>query len=322
MNYLKIYCNLIRKAEKRGYTKKIAKELKIYVEGHHIFPISIFGKNKRIVYLTAKEHYIAHCLLERIYLKRYGDKDPRTHKMINAHIIMGGSNKKCSPKYINSHLYERAKIRKSQIPITEEMRLQMSINRTGSKWWYKGEKTKFSKECPGDGWEMGRPGINIGRKLTEETKDKIRNLNIGKKLSPESIESASEKKRGRICWNNGKENKMSKDCPGEGWVKGKGIYWTNGKDQIISLNQPGSEWVEGTVTNFNLLTPEQIKILVESSGNQISVLAKEWGIDKGKLSIIKYKIKSNKSKYLCAILEKFELENKMNQKFDKEGKCD
>jgi len=37
MNYLKVYCNLIRKAENRtppeGYTEK-----------HHIFPKSIFGR--------------------------------------------------------------------------------------------------------------------------------------------------------------------------------------------------------------------------------------------------------------------------------------
>jgi hypothetical protein len=41
MNYLKHYCNLIRKAENRvppeGYTEK-----------HHTFPKSIFGKNNRV----------------------------------------------------------------------------------------------------------------------------------------------------------------------------------------------------------------------------------------------------------------------------------
>lgn len=58
MNYLKIYCNLIRKVEQRGYTKKKAKELGVYVEGHHTFPKSIFGKNNRIVYLTGREHFL------------------------------------------------------------------------------------------------------------------------------------------------------------------------------------------------------------------------------------------------------------------------
>ena len=32
MNYLGIYCNFMRKAEKRGYTKKKAKELGVLIE--------------------------------------------------------------------------------------------------------------------------------------------------------------------------------------------------------------------------------------------------------------------------------------------------
>lgn len=113
MNYLKIYISLIRKAEKRNYSKKTTKELGIYLEGHHTFPKSIFGKNNRIVYLTAREHYIAHALLERIYIKRYGMKDLRTIKMTHAHILM--SNKKQSKhRYINSRLYESAKIKLSE----------------------------------------------------------------------------------------------------------------------------------------------------------------------------------------------------------------
>ena len=108
MNYLKVYCNLIRKAEKRGYTKKKTEEVELYVEGHHIFPVSIFGKKKRIVYLTAREHYVAHILLERICINRYGLHHWKTKKMINAHIIMGGRG-----KYNNSYLYENSRKRYS-----------------------------------------------------------------------------------------------------------------------------------------------------------------------------------------------------------------
>lgn len=101
MNYLKVYCNLIRKAENRtppeGYTEK-----------HHTFPVSIFGKNNRIVVLTAREHYIAHALLEKAFIKRYGLHHYRTQKMNNAHILMKSS---C---YCNSYLYENARIRRSE----------------------------------------------------------------------------------------------------------------------------------------------------------------------------------------------------------------
>ena len=77
MNYLKHYCNLIRKAETRtppeGYTEK-----------HHTFPVSIFGNNKRIVILTAREHYIAHLLLWKGFGKRYGKDGQKTIKMFYA----------------------------------------------------------------------------------------------------------------------------------------------------------------------------------------------------------------------------------------------
>ena len=49
MNYLKVYCNLIRKAENRTTPEG-------YIEKHHTFPKSIFGNNKRIVVLAAKNH--------------------------------------------------------------------------------------------------------------------------------------------------------------------------------------------------------------------------------------------------------------------------
>jgi hypothetical protein len=103
MNYLKHYCCLIRKAENRtppeGYTEK-----------HHIFPVSIYGKNNRVVILTAREHYIAHALLEKIFIKRCGLKHYKTIKMTLAHSGMRGNG-----GYINSYLYEGAKMRRSEI---------------------------------------------------------------------------------------------------------------------------------------------------------------------------------------------------------------
>jgi hypothetical protein len=118
MNYLKVYCNLIRKAENRtppeGYTEK-----------HHTFPKSIFGKNDRIVILTGREHYIAHALLEKIYIKRCGIGNLKTKKMINAVICMKGNN-----KYYNSFLYEQSRKRFSyfmkNVPKSKEQREKMS----------------------------------------------------------------------------------------------------------------------------------------------------------------------------------------------------
>jgi len=135
MNYLKVYCNLIRKAEQRSYTKKKAKELDLYVEGHHTFPISIFGKNKRIVYLTAREHYIAHALLEKICISRYGLYHNKTIKMNQAFCSMNAKNNK-QVKYI-SKLYEfskrRMSILKTGVKFSEERKNKISDALKGIK---------------------------------------------------------------------------------------------------------------------------------------------------------------------------------------------
>jgi len=79
MNYLKIYINLC----KRGKLRLSSEKDQIY-EKHHVFPVSIFGKNKFTVKLTAREHYIAHKLLIKICIKRYGLKHEYSRKMLLA----------------------------------------------------------------------------------------------------------------------------------------------------------------------------------------------------------------------------------------------
>ena len=103
MNYLKHYIKLIRKAESRDGIPE-------YTEWHHIFPKSIYGKNNKVVALTLREHYIAHALLEKIFIKRYGKKDSRTLKMTRTFYMMNNYNNKLS-RYFNSKLYESSKIR-------------------------------------------------------------------------------------------------------------------------------------------------------------------------------------------------------------------
>jgi hypothetical protein len=50
----------------------------IYSEKHHIFPKSIFGPNNFVVTLTAREHFIAHKLLYKIYQIRFGKTHSNT----------------------------------------------------------------------------------------------------------------------------------------------------------------------------------------------------------------------------------------------------
>jgi hypothetical protein len=152
MNYLKVYCNLIRKAENRtppeGYTEK-----------HHTFPKSIFGNNNKIVVLTAREHYIAHLLLEKICIKRYGIGDNKTRKMTLACVMMRNR----SEKY-NSHLYEEVRKRYSQ-----NMKERM-----------KGENNP-----------------SYGVPCTEDRKQKIREKHLGRKASQETKDKMSMTRKGR-----------------------------------------------------------------------------------------------------------------------------
>lgn len=66
MNYLKHYNNLISRAKSR--------KLNCYIERHHIIPKCMGGVDDdfNLVYLTAREHFIAHLLLLKIYPKQYG----------------------------------------------------------------------------------------------------------------------------------------------------------------------------------------------------------------------------------------------------------
>jgi hypothetical protein len=63
MNYKYHYEELIRKYG------RCEKPEGVYTEGHHILPKSMGGSNesKNIVYLTAREHYLAHFLLWKLH---------------------------------------------------------------------------------------------------------------------------------------------------------------------------------------------------------------------------------------------------------------
>lgn len=278
MNYLKHYCNLIRKSENRtppeGYTEK-----------HHVFPISIFGKNNRVVVLTGREHYIAHALLEKIFITRYGLKDKRSIKMIYAHSGMKGNG-----GYINSHLFEGAKKRRSEsmkgkswYTPNEEQKENMRQRRLGTKA-SKETKNKMSEAHLGkklgpfsekhkENMRGKRPNISgerhprYNQKLSPENKQKLLTANIGRKLSLEHKEKLSlARKEKQMKENNGmygkfwitdgtlKNNKVinNEEKIPDGWYKGrvsgtgKNKWWVN-NEGITKFQQecPGVGWKRG-----------------------------------------------------------------------------
>jgi len=66
MDYKKVYDQIIEKARPRGLDKKV---LQGYHEIHHILPVCMGGKDlpSNLVALTAREHFVCHMLLWKIY---------------------------------------------------------------------------------------------------------------------------------------------------------------------------------------------------------------------------------------------------------------
>lgn len=80
--YLKWYISLIEAANSRDCPQDTP------IERHHVFPISIFGRNRDTVNLTVREHILAHQLLWFHYRCSYGVVDYRTKKMALAFSYM------------------------------------------------------------------------------------------------------------------------------------------------------------------------------------------------------------------------------------------
>lgn len=116
MNYQKIYNNIIKRGQDRIF------EAGEYYEIHHIFPKCMGGLNnsENLVKLTAKEHFLCHWLLCRIY--------PEVIKLSQAFWIMCHSS------------YKKELIYKFTARTYEEARILHSKNH--KKWWQNLSKEK------------------------------------------------------------------------------------------------------------------------------------------------------------------------------------
>ena len=147
MNYRKLYESII---EKRKFDIPSG-----YVEEHHIIPRSLGGTDDKsnLVKLTAKEHFICHLLLTKIYEK--GSLE--YYKMCHAFLMMLVKGHK-QKRYITSRKYEKLKVSFSK---------RMSVLQGGKNnsqygmMWIHNKTLKQCKKVPKDsileeGWEVGR----------------------------------------------------------------------------------------------------------------------------------------------------------------------
>lgn len=117
MNYERLYKELVSKAQLRSLDSSI------YVEKHHIVPKCMGGDNSKdnLVYLTAKEHFLAHKLLVRVY--------PSVKGVWYALIAMGRLVQFKS-KIFESERQRAYKMRKG-FKYSEESKLKMSLAKKG-----------------------------------------------------------------------------------------------------------------------------------------------------------------------------------------------
>jgi len=201
----------MRKAEQRGWTKESAS---CYVEKHHIFIRAIYGENDRVVYLTAREHFIAHLLLWKACRTRYGVQHWKTAKTGKALQSMSMKSKFTENRYVlNSHEFE----------LTRTAHIESML---GDNHWSRQEGALCPfVELNKDPVRAKRIG-EINRKREKEKWDNGEH----QWQDPEFIESKRQrmengqaaemgsKMKGKLWWNNGTEQTRAYESPGKGWV--------------------------------------------------------------------------------------------------------
>jgi hypothetical protein len=156
MNYKNIYDSLMEKAQSRV--------LDGYVEKHHIIPKCMGGDNTKsnVVCLSAKEHFIAHKLLVRIY--------PHTKGVWYALIAMGRIVE------FKSRIFEserqKAYATRKGTKYSEESKSKMSLAKLGKA--SNSPETQFKAGLmPWNKGKFGKEHHLFGSKRTEATRAKM-----------------------------------------------------------------------------------------------------------------------------------------------------
>jgi hypothetical protein len=191
MNYQKIYNDIIDRSKQRGWTRKNAG---IYVEQHHIIPRSLGGDDSKdnLVFLTAREHFLAHWLLYKI------TTGIEKSKMASAWIRMCHSN-----NFIVRYSKHYAKARQA---LANEMSKQNPM---------KNPKTAFLVSEKLKGLMVGSKNGFYGKKHTKHTLHRISGNNhytkkenyIPTTLSQGHKEAISRANKGRARQDLGEMNK-------------------------------------------------------------------------------------------------------------------
>ena len=132
-----------------------------YVEKHHIWPRCLGGKSSQCVYLTAREHYIAHLILSRCFEDKY-----ESNKMLRA---FGAMSRGYGNRALSSRQFELA--RKANIEAN-----------TGENHYLWGKHMPESVKRKVSASMKGEKNHFYGKKHTDETRAKMSEKLKGKTI--------------------------------------------------------------------------------------------------------------------------------------------
>lgn len=166
MNYNRIYTSIVFRAKAEEADRKLDKQNGGYYERHHIIPRSLGGSNEstNLAYLTAREHFICHWLL----VKMYPANSDAYNKMLFALWRMRSNPTAETKRYIFSNVYvylreQFAKVIGKKVSISQR---GSGNSQYGTSWYTAiddGHSERFS-ETPGHGWIKGKNVFGLGRK--------------------------------------------------------------------------------------------------------------------------------------------------------------
>lgn len=201
MNYRKIYGNIIRNSISENRTKSND----VYYERHHILPKSLGGSDRKsnLVLLTAKEHYICHLLLVKIF--RFDEKKRKT--AMKAVLMM-------KPFYFhknrNFNSYHFTKIKNT---LYGEGGLSRGANhhRYGKKHSLETkQKISEKQKIVANTKESKDRRKKLAKNKSKEEREFIRNKILGQKRTDEQKKKMSESHKGlQLNEKNGKSKKVS-----------------------------------------------------------------------------------------------------------------
>lgn len=254
MDYKTIYYKIIEKAKLENDNRK---RILGYYEKHHILPRSLGGSNEKenLVKLTAREHFICHWLLVKIYDKGTNER----HKMLCALWRMQSNPTNKNLRYTNARTYEKLRIEYIQSLKDWHKQTKFQQGEKNSQYgthWYTnrntGESKKFKEIPDGDYWILGKNLFNGKELWSLITKRKI---SYNKKRIT-SEQYLIYKEQGLIA----KDGKINEhNISNDEWIRRKNLIlnsgvdltkfgWVNKVSKITGLNRTT---INNIVLHFN-----------------------------------------------------------------------